>query len=280
MVAPAPRAHDAAMDTITEPHVNGGHDAPRRLRREPGGRIAGVCQGLGTYLGIDANVVRILFVLGAFAGGAGIAAYVAAWVLLPTSDDPSPEPLRLRVDGPVRAVVLALVALFAGWAFIGFLWAPWGFGPGRLAFGALLVAAGLIVLSRRGDGAPVAASAGVGGATSVVPPAPPAPPAPFLASWRNRASVALAGLLAAGGAVALAAALTGAFAPSLVELSGLVLAVLVVVPVAMVFLGLGRGVVALGALGALAGLAFCLPGPSFAHGAGQRDLVATTPSEL
>jgi phage shock protein PspC (stress-responsive transcriptional regulator) len=269
------------METTHHTEVNGGEDTPRRLRREPGGRLAGVCEGLGRYLGIDPNIVRILFVLAAFAGGAGIAAYVAAWVLVPTASDPSPEPFRLRVDGPVRAIVLGILVLVVGGAFLRFLWAPYAPGPGHLVFGAVLVAAGLIVLSQRPGAARIGMTAAAGPAGGVpAPSAPGAQPAPFLASWRNRVTVVVAGLLGIAGVAAALAALTGAFAPSLVELAALAAAVPVVVIVAMAFLGLGRMFVPLGGLVALAGLALALPGPSLLAGAGQRQLTATSASEL
>ncbi|MFH1751115.1 MAG: PspC domain-containing protein [Candidatus Micrarchaeota archaeon] len=45
--------------------------------------VGGVCGGMGKYFGIDSNLVRLAFVLLAFAGGAGIILYLAAWLLLP-----------------------------------------------------------------------------------------------------------------------------------------------------------------------------------------------------
>jgi len=45
--------------------------------------IAGVCSGIGNYLDIDPTIVRIAFVLLAFAGGAAILAYVIMWVIIP-----------------------------------------------------------------------------------------------------------------------------------------------------------------------------------------------------
>jgi phage shock protein C len=48
--------------------------------------IAGVCGGLGDYLRMDPVLVRIFFVLLAFAKGIGVIAYLAAWVLVPKQD--------------------------------------------------------------------------------------------------------------------------------------------------------------------------------------------------
>ena len=46
--------------------------------------IAGVCGGLGEYLGIDATIVRLLFVLGFFASISGLFwAYLIMMVVVP-----------------------------------------------------------------------------------------------------------------------------------------------------------------------------------------------------
>jgi len=54
------------------------------LRRTRDDRvIGGVCGGLGRYLGVDPVLMRIAFVILAFAGGGGILVYLIAWVLIP-----------------------------------------------------------------------------------------------------------------------------------------------------------------------------------------------------
>lgn len=45
--------------------------------------IGGVCGGLGRYLKIDANIIRLLFVLLGLGNGAGLILYLALWVILP-----------------------------------------------------------------------------------------------------------------------------------------------------------------------------------------------------
>jgi phage shock protein C len=63
---------------------NGG---PRRLARSRKGQIvAGVCSGLGDYLKVDANVVRLGFAVLTIFGGLGILIYLIAWVILPEED--------------------------------------------------------------------------------------------------------------------------------------------------------------------------------------------------
>lgn len=48
--------------------------------------IAGVCGGLAQQFNIDANLLRILFVLGAIFLQFGWLIYVALWLLLPYED--------------------------------------------------------------------------------------------------------------------------------------------------------------------------------------------------
>jgi phage shock protein C len=56
----------------------------RVLRRSRGDRmLAGVCGGLGRYLGVDPVLLRIAFVVLALANGIGLVAYVVAWIAIP-----------------------------------------------------------------------------------------------------------------------------------------------------------------------------------------------------
>jgi len=46
--------------------------------------IAGVCGGVAKYLGVDATVVRVIFVLLALAGiFPGLLAYIIGWIIMP-----------------------------------------------------------------------------------------------------------------------------------------------------------------------------------------------------
>jgi phage shock protein PspC (stress-responsive transcriptional regulator) len=58
---------------------------PRRLVRSRDDRwLSGVCGGIADYAGIDANLVRLVVVLGTVLGfGSLFVAYVAAWILMP-----------------------------------------------------------------------------------------------------------------------------------------------------------------------------------------------------
>ena len=68
--------------------------------------IAGVCGGIGRYLGIDPVIARLIAIVLVFFGGAGILAYIAAWLLVPRDDAP-PE----KSDGRSRARRALLVIL-------------------------------------------------------------------------------------------------------------------------------------------------------------------------
>ncbi len=98
--------------------------APRRLTRSSSDRVlGGVAGGLGRYFDIDPIIFRIGFLVLTIAGGAGLLAYLAAWLLVP--DDPIPgEPAvgRNRVLTWIGAGILtiaACVALGPGLFFAG-----------------------------------------------------------------------------------------------------------------------------------------------------------------
>jgi phage shock protein C len=76
--------------------------------------IAGVCGGLGDYLRMDPVLVRIFFVLLAFAKGIGIIAYLAAWVLVPKQDPAVESDQAVRYESWHRYLPgLVLVAIGA-----------------------------------------------------------------------------------------------------------------------------------------------------------------------
>jgi phage shock protein C len=85
--------------------------AHRTLRRSRDNRvIAGVCGGLGEYLGVDPVLLRIAFVVLAFTGS-GVLLYIIGWIIMPeakggeipvthsTTAPPSADAIRLIVGG-------------------------------------------------------------------------------------------------------------------------------------------------------------------------------------
>jgi len=56
----------------------------KRLTRVDEGRmIAGVCAGLAQYLGVDATLVRLVFVLLALFAAGGVLLYLILWLIMP-----------------------------------------------------------------------------------------------------------------------------------------------------------------------------------------------------
>ncbi len=54
--------------------------------------VAGVCGGIGEYLGIDPNVIRLIWVgVSIFTVGTGIIAYLLAWLIIPEEALPATE---------------------------------------------------------------------------------------------------------------------------------------------------------------------------------------------
>jgi signal transduction histidine kinase len=72
--------------------------------------VAGVCAGISERLAVDATLVRLTFALLSFASGAGIAAYLGAWALLPAPGAPAPRRGR-RILGTIILVWAAILAL-------------------------------------------------------------------------------------------------------------------------------------------------------------------------
>ena len=96
--------------------------APRAVRPVRGRAVAGVALGLAEHLRLPVWVVRVAFLVLAFAGGIGIVLYAAFWAVLPldtTDDDTDPEAAR----SSDTARLLALAAIVVG---IGLLLAALG----------------------------------------------------------------------------------------------------------------------------------------------------------
>ncbi len=57
---------------------------PKRLYRSRDERmISGVCGGIAKYFNVDPTVIRLLFVIFAFAGGPGLLAYIVLAIVVP-----------------------------------------------------------------------------------------------------------------------------------------------------------------------------------------------------
>jgi phage shock protein PspC (stress-responsive transcriptional regulator) len=131
----------------------GGEPAPRKLTRSSTDRwVGGVAGGLGRHLGIDPIIVRVVFVLLCFFGGAGFLAYLALLAFVP-SDDGTPLGGGNRTTTIVAGGALAVAAVV-------FLGVPAFFlGPGLLVVALLAVAAVLVLRSVGATGDPARAAA-------------------------------------------------------------------------------------------------------------------------
>jgi phage shock protein C len=80
----SPTTDQAVPDLETTTPTDQAPQVKRLTRSRDDKYLGGVCGGIAAYTGVDANVVRLLAVLGTVLGaGVLIFAYVAAWLLLP-----------------------------------------------------------------------------------------------------------------------------------------------------------------------------------------------------
>ena len=56
----------------------------KKLFRNPDDQVVGgVCSGVAAYFGLDATLIRLLFVASIFFGGVGVIAYIVLWIITP-----------------------------------------------------------------------------------------------------------------------------------------------------------------------------------------------------
>src|SRR5919198_1161136 len=112
---------------------------PRRLKRSGSDAvIGGVASGLGRYFNVDPILFRIGFVVLTFAGAAGILAYLALLVFVPSDGEPRQGGTGRKAAGIAGAIVIAV-------CLVTFLSPPlFVFGPGVLVLGLLGLAGVLL----------------------------------------------------------------------------------------------------------------------------------------
>jgi phage shock protein C len=74
--------------------------------------IAGVCGGLGRYLGVDPALLRVAFVVLTIAGGSGILIYIVAAILIP-EEKPGEDVGTVHAADGASGRILAGTALIA-----------------------------------------------------------------------------------------------------------------------------------------------------------------------
>jgi phage shock protein C len=149
-----------------------------KLYRSPNDRmIAGVCGGLGEYLGIDPVLVRLFFVLLTIGGGSGVLIYFLLWILIPYPEQgavASAETIRAgaeeiaaragTIGGDVRAsmranpqtsLIVGAALVLLGLVFLGqnyqIIWLRWL--EADMLWPLLLIAAGAALIWRHMKGA-------------------------------------------------------------------------------------------------------------------------------
>jgi phage shock protein PspC (stress-responsive transcriptional regulator) len=122
-------------------------------------KVAGVAGGIAEHLNIDPLLVRIAFVVSAFAGGIGVLLYLAGWILIPEEGDQDPH--RSAIDR-ARSVPWLAVGLFVvGGTLLLSQVSAWDEGP--IFWGLVLIGVGWLLFrddpSPRPEPAPAVAGA-------------------------------------------------------------------------------------------------------------------------
>jgi phage shock protein PspC (stress-responsive transcriptional regulator)/predicted membrane protein len=118
--------------------------------------VAGVCSGIAQRWGFDVTLVRIVTAVLALFSGVGVAVYIAAWLLTPSTDAPAPLTADSRVarwasrngERAVRRLPMLILIVLAAIVLSGVAHALWFGAPVGLFVVALLVA--VVVGTRRG----------------------------------------------------------------------------------------------------------------------------------
>jgi len=79
--------------------------------------IAGVCGGIGEYLGVDPTIIRLLWVAFSILYGFGILFYIAAWLIIPEEPGEAPTEVRVR-RGNEMLIFIGFLMLLAGIFFL------------------------------------------------------------------------------------------------------------------------------------------------------------------
>ncbi len=142
-------------------------NAKKTLYRIPKkGQIFGVCAGLAEYFDIDVTLMRVIFVVAAFAtGGAVILLYLILAVVLPVSNDNGKEQSvseRVHKLGQEfqNSKVASRTRNFFGfgllvlglWLLIGQIFPGWFELRWDFVWPVLIILAGLLIITRRGNG--------------------------------------------------------------------------------------------------------------------------------
>lgn len=62
-------------------------ESKRLFRSATNKKLCGVCGGLGEYFNMDPTIVRIIWIIITFAGGAGLLAYLLCALIIPEESE-------------------------------------------------------------------------------------------------------------------------------------------------------------------------------------------------
>src|SRR5438270_1566203 len=77
-------------ETAATPPLDPPNSTPIFVRPREGRMVAGVCAGIAQRWNLDLTLVRVVAVVLALFSGVGVAAYIGAWLLTPSTDGPAP----------------------------------------------------------------------------------------------------------------------------------------------------------------------------------------------
>lgn len=252
---------------------------PRRLTRSADDRmLGGVCGGLAQYTGLDPVIFRVVVAVAAILGGAGLAAYLVAWLVIPAPDGGSHAESFLRHRDLPKVVLVGLgVVLFLILSSVDVGLFRGGGGGFPLL---VLLGVGLWLWSRRDDTAlppPPLPVPPTPAGSPLVPPLPPSPPPP-----RGRSVLGTATLSAVLVALGLLAAVEVSGAAE-VDLATALAIGLVTIGVGLLvgsLYGRARWLIPIGIVLTVATAVATIADVPFRGGAGERRWEPATSGEL
>ncbi len=116
--------------------------------------IGGVCGGIGVYFGIDPTLARIIWVAATLLGGAGIIAYIVAWIVIPEEpkiegtevasaeiENYKPNTIKLELIIGGFILTIGILLLLSNFGLFEWGWVH------RIFWPALIIFIGILIIS-------------------------------------------------------------------------------------------------------------------------------------